>query len=255
MTLSYRIIKSENLQMSQEGVQISRAEPVKKVEHTEQVGNLKKHSPLDQAIPLEEKDRLISQYKESLENEKKEILKEIQLKAEKESLEAIETAREKGFQQGHQEGFQKGYDEALDESRKILDQARQSLQNAQNEVLDYLEREKENIIRLAGHMAERIVNHEIDLSSQSVIDMLNPVLQEFRKGGTVIIYCNRRHLRKLKESIFSLKKINSDLEYLIIDNPQLENNEFNLEYDNQIIDLEIKGQIQSMVQQLLDLEV
>ena len=255
MTLSYRIIKSDNLHMSQEGVQISKAEPEKKVEPSADNTPGKDKRPPERALSPQDKEKILLDYRTSLEEDRKRILEEIRVEAEKKAKEDLQKAKERGFNEGHTEGYQRGYQEAQEENRALQDQARQVLLDAQTEAQEYFEREKESIIRLAGQMAELIVNHEIDLTSQTIVDLISPVLQEFRKGGTVIIYCNRRHMRRLKENIFSLKKINGNLEYLVMDKPELENNEFNLEYDNQIIDLEVSGQIQSMVQQLLDMEV
>ncbi len=128
------------------------------------------------------------------------------------------------------------------------------LKTAEEEVEKYFRSNKKRLLQLAGAMASKILDREIAASGDSYLELVKPLLQEYRQGGLVVIGCHKHQLRKCRENLFALKKINRDVEYVVIENPDLEEDQVLVEYQNQIIDLDMKNQIRGMVDELVKLE-
>ncbi|MDX9916860.1 MAG: FliH/SctL family protein [Gudongella sp.] len=253
MTLSYRIIKSENLNLSKDGVEIAGNLAYKPSKKSSAAQN--NYGAVPSVITEEEKMVILQKYEEELRAEKETQLKEIVQKARAEAEEIKERARVEGHSKGFEEGYSEGEREVFEKLSDLHKRATDTILEAQKQVEEYVSNQRENIIRLAGQMAEKIVNQRIDSEGDALLTMINQVLQEYKKGGVLIIYCNRKHMRKLKENVFELKKHNGEIEYIIMEDPMLEENRITLEYDNRIIDMDIAEQIQSMVNELIGLEV
>jgi flagellar assembly protein FliH len=257
MTLSYRIIKSENLNVIHEGVEVATQIAAKQVKFREEVTSLFDKSKKSAAEILSEEDKKphVEEFQASLNREKQVIIEKYIKNANEEANKIKEESRHLGFEEGYKDGYSQGEERALLEYKTLITNASDIVKEAEKQVNDYFERQKENLVKLAGQMAEKIVNHEIDTNSETLVDMVKQVLQEYKKGGILVVYCSRKHVRKLKENTFALKKINGDIDYVILENPLLVENRITLEYENQIIDMDIATQIQSMINELLGLEV
>lgn len=253
MTFSYKIIKSDNTRVSTEGIEVA-SNFVAKQQIMKEPHHPHHHKPdisSHEVLKEEDKAPYIKAFQAELKREKEKLIEN----ARQEAKRIREEAQKNGYEEGFKKGFSEGEQNALDEYRDLLERSKKVLWDAEKQTKEYLEVQKENLIRLAGDIAEKIVNHEINTEGETLSDMIKQVLQEYKKGGVLLISCNKKHVRKLKDNIFSLKKINGDIDYIVMENPAFEENRVMLEYDNEIIDLGVSDQIQSIVNQLIEMEV
>lgn len=258
MTFSYKIIKNTQWMESSEGVEI--ATKIKTGEAGQYallsaVNECSTGEKLSVEITPEEKELLLQEFNISLEKEREAILAQARDEALLEAEAIRIQARETGYQEGFREGVLKGEKKAHQDMEDLRQQGIQILKDAEKQAEEFLERQNENLIRLAGQMAESIVNHEILTQEETFMEMIREILHEYKKGGMLIISCTRRHVRTLKENVFALKKVNGDIDYMIVENPLLKETQITLEFDHQMIDLDVAGQINAMVLDLLELEV
>lgn len=257
MTFSYKIIKSDKTNISSERIEVASniapRQPINRDSYQASPEKVRRNK--EEVLTEEDKAPYIKAFQAELRREKESVLNELIEGSRLEANKIKEEARVKGYEEGYSKGYTDAERKVLEEYEAIIERAQNILKDAEKQTQEYFEAQKENIIKLAGDIAEKIVNHEIDKETETLSDMIKQVLQEYKKGGVLIISCNRKHVRKLKENIFSLKKINSDIDYIVLENPTFEENRVMLEYDNEIVDLGVTDQIQSMVNELLNLGV
>ena len=235
MNSCYRVIKNGDMNFSDEEVSIGIAGRREKP----QMKNSPSPAATDRRKILEELECL-----------KEEILQ--QAKAE------VEGIKEKAYKEGYREGLEQGHREGLakaqQECKSIKEEALLRLRTAEEEVEKYFRSSKTRLLELAGTMASKILGRELKTSGESLLELLKPLLQEYKQGGMVVIGCHKHRIRMCKENLFALKKINPDVEYVVIENPDVKEDQLLVEYQNQIIDLDIKNQIEGMVSELVKLE-
>ena len=254
MELSYKIIKKKNFNFSEDTVEINSDKTLYKKE-VRDFENEISQSPHKQKPQVPSKDELMSDFLEDIERDRKRITEEILKEAKEKAKDLKDKAIEEGFMEGHSRGYRKGIEESIIEGKKIKEQAIAYLIQCEEEAEKYFEIKKDKIIQLAGDMARVIIKSELETKSEKVLDMVKPIIQDYKRGGMVIISCGSLHQKTLKDNIKILKEINPELEFIILKNPSLSENNITLEYRNQIIDLNIGSQIESMVKELQNLEV
>ena len=239
MSLSYRVIKNGRMALSNEGIEISPKE--KKVSSVpEKTGDRENNHP----------GKLEKVQEPSGEEVYRKVLEQAKAEAEHIKEEAYKQGYREGIEQGHREGLAK----AEKESRVIREDALQRLKTAEEEVETYYRSNKKRLLQLAGTMAEKILDRELTASGESLLELVKPLLQEYKEGGLVVIGCHKHRMRICRENLFALKKINPDVDYVVIENPDLEEDQVLVEYQNRIIDLDMKNQIRGMVNELVKLE-
>lgn len=239
MNLSYRVIKNGKMPFSSEKIEISSGEKREKPSIEKEPD----HTGIKRRNSEEELERL-----------KKEILREVLEQAQADAKEIREQAYKDGYREGIEQGHREGLAKAEQECASMKKEALHRLKTAEEEVEKYFRSNKKRLLQLAGAMASKILDREITASGDSYLELVKPLLQEYRQGGLVVIGCHKHQLRKCRENLFALKKINRDVEYVVIENPDLEEDQVLVEYQNQIIDLDMKNQIRGMVDELVKLE-
>ncbi|MDY0235503.1 MAG: FliH/SctL family protein [Gudongella sp.] len=261
MELSYKIIKKRNLNFSGEAVQINSDKivykrEVKDFDSDRSNTNIEKNEDdLRKKPVLQSKEEAMQDFLDGLEKTKEKMMQDIISEANEQARDIKERALEEGYMEGHSRGYRKGIEESVREGENIKKKAISVLMQCEEEAEKYFKLKENKIIKLAGDMAKLIVNHEIDTDSETIIDMIKPIIQDYKRGGMVVISCKNSHQKLLKENIKVLNAINPELEFIILKNPNLEENTVTLEYQNQIIDFNISDQIKAMVEELQNLEV
>lgn len=240
MSLFYRVIKNGEMAFSKEEIEISPGEKREKPS----LKNPSLKNPPDQSGSRREK------VLEELERSKAELLEQ----AKREALEIKDHAYKEGFREGMEQGHREGLAKAQQECKTIHIEALQRLRTAEEEVGKYFLANKNRLLQLAGTMASKILGREIASSGESILELAKPLLQEYKQGGMVVLGCHKHRMRICRENLFALKKINPDVEYAVIENPDVKEDQVLVEYQNQIIDLDIKSQIEGMVNELVKLE-
>ncbi len=205
-----------------------------------------------------------------LKDERDKIINEAKNEVEKLKSDAKEDGYKEGFDRGLQDGFNQGLEEgsikglesgysqgienAKDEAKEIKRNAINLFQDAEREVGVYIDENRQRIIRLAGQMAESIIHSTIDTSSENMLQLIKPVIQQFKKVENVIISCNSKNYDYLRKSIYTIEKKYDNTKFTILEDENLEKNGCIIENDNQIIDLQIRKQLENIVNKLNNVE-
>ena len=224
----------------------------------------------DSTMEYSEKADIIQDIRQSLLLELKEqrenILNEAKLEAKKIKLDAKEEGYTKGYDKGLEDGFNQGFNEgndkgiesgylqginnAKDEAKTIKESAIKLFKDAQDEINKYMDENRQRIIRLATQMAESIIHSTIDASSDNIMQLVKPIIQQFKKMENVIITCNPKNYDYLKKSMNGIEEKYSDIKFIILEDESLEKNGCIIENDTQIIDLQIKKQLENILAKL-----
>lgn len=189
-----------------------------------------------------------------MENERNQIINDARIEADKVKLES----RKLGYKSGYQEGYKLGYKEAMDkakiEGQIIKDNALKLIQESEVHVEEYIEENQKRIIELSVDMAESIVNQTIDSSSEDILMLIKPILQNYDKKDNIIITCHPNKYLYVKKHLGGLEDICPNARFVIMEDANLEENGCTIENEHQLVDLQIKNQIKSILEEVMNLE-
>lgn len=203
----------------------------------------------------EEKEKIINQAIKEAE----EIKLLAQEKGYKEGFDkGLEEGFNKGLEKGHKEGiktgFLQGIDNAKEEASEIKESAINLLKDSQKKVGEYFDKNRQNIIDLAVQMAESITHFTIDTHNEDIMQLIKPIMKQFKKVGNVIITCNPKNYEYIRRSIYEIEKKYENVNFIILEDETLEKNGCMIENDNQIIDLQIRKQLDNIVEKIKNME-
>ncbi|MCA9766035.1 MAG: flagellar assembly protein FliH [Carnobacterium sp.] len=192
------------------------------------------------------------------------IQKENLIKAAQEEAEALKVdASEKGFAAGQASGYEAGYSagyvegmqQAQQESIQMREAMQQMLAEAEAFVEKYYQEQKEALLELAGHMAETIVHDKIDASSEQVMDLVKPVIHRLRRENQLITLSVRPEQSQLvKESVRELEKEHPEIRFAVLTDNTLDKNGCTIESAHAIIDLQVRKQLDAMLDEMKETE-
>ena len=186
--------------------------------------------------------------------EKNLILKQAKEEADKIRIEARDQGYKDGMKKGIVDGYAKGKEEADKDSQAIKENAFKMVKQAEEYVEEYYDENKDRIIRLAGDIAESIVHQTIDTSSENLLILIKPLVQQYRNKKQIIITAHPENTNFLKNNIDKLRDDNEDTNFVIIEDKTLEKNGSTIENENQIIDLQIGKQIKNILNDMKNME-
>ena len=201
-----------------------------------------------------ENEHVLQQLQKKREQEAKIEAEKLKEKAREEAEKLKEKAKEEGLKIGIREGYEKGIKDSQIEANEIKNSAISLIKQSEKQVKEYFAENQNNIIRLAGDMAESIVHSTIDLSSDNILMIIKPIIQLYEKNENIIITCHPSNSTLLKSKLDQLKEIQPNSRFTILEDNNLEENGCIIENENQIIDLQIKKQINSIIKDLYNLE-
>ena len=187
-------------------------------------------------------------------------------KANEEANNLLEEAKKQGFDKGFKKGCEEGFKEGLtngynqgildakSEASKIKNNAVKIVEDAQESVSDYFRESHDQIIELAADMAESIVHLTIDESSENILMLVNPILQEFGKTENIVITCHPDNLDYLKLYKYKLEEACPNTIFTILSDANLEKDGCIVENENKIIDLQIRKQLNSILESIKDID-
>lgn len=246
MQSSYRIIKNYYVSDEIEELPIIDTEPVYEREEDSVPEDLPEIEPSEeQTIEEISKEFLVE-----LEHERLCIIEDANKEAEK--------IKHKAYQDGYEDGFKSGYEQAINEAKEeaieIKNNAMNLIKQANDYISEYISENKEKIIRLAADMAETITHFSIDTSQENILALVEPILQQYRKHENIIITCHPDNSTFIKNKLDKLKNSYPEANFIILKDNSLEKNGCIIENENQIIDLQIKKQINSILEYINNLE-
>lgn len=203
------------------------------------------------------REKIYKQLHLEAEAESTKILEMIRVEAEEIKAQAKLHGRELGHKEGYEAGFKQGHEEGIqgakDESEVIKENALDMIEQAKVKVEDYFSNNKTNIIELAAEMAESIIHSKIDSSSENILILIKPILQQYAKKGNITISCHPNNIERLKQQLYQLEEGYPDSKFIIFEDANLEVNGCKLENKTQIIDLQIKKQLDSIIEDIKEI--
>lgn len=254
MRSSYRIIKNSHVSLKESKAAIIDTS-------IDMLGNLYKdnidtyENTIDEAALIE---NLKNQIK--LENEKERQM--IIERAKEEALRLKEDIEKKAYEKGYEEGYELGYEDGttqglnqgMHEALNIKKRALGLISQSEEYVKEYYMENKENLIELAATMAESIVHRTIDLSNENIIMILEPLLKEYAHKDNIIITCHPESIKYLKEKLEEMEEFSGNHKIVILKDGNLEKNGCMLENSQQLMDLQIKTQIENIIKDIKNME-
>ena len=201
-------------------------------------------------IPLSE-DEIKAEIEEKLIREIEDERNRI-LSIAEDNAESLKKEAEKiGYEEGYNLAFDKGYKEGLDMAKKDMEGAKANaldlINQAETMVKDYIRENEKNILELAVDMAESIVEFSLDEYPEAILNMVRPVILEYSKKEKITISCNEFRYEELKLEVEELRDLYPDTKFFIFKDNNLDKNDCIVECEDQLIDLSIKNQLDSII--------
>lgn len=254
MPLSYKIIKNSNISCDKEDISVIDT----KIDYSIQESFLKLDIYEDDSKDIINIDKIREQIRRDLyleyEQERLEIIAMAKNEAENISLLAKQQGQKDGLMKGYEEGYRRGIEAANAEGVSLKNNAISLIEQAQKQVSIYFTESHDNIIKLAGVMAESIVQSTIDVSDENIIMLIKPVIQQFNKKESIIITCHPDSIAYINCYLYELENSCPNAKFIILQDGNLEKNGCVVENENEIIDLQIKKQIDSIIKSIEDIK-
>ncbi len=276
MRSSFKIIKSENAAYSDSLVSVSNIKlniPLENKDMNEDIlveEEIESTEDSQEILSIEEvqafKEELEKNLRLDIEQERQAILEKALNEAKAEIEKMKEEALNEGYQKGYEHGLQKGIEEGMnqglkkafeevqEECNEIKKRALNLLEQAEKQVKEYYIDSKNRIIDLAGDMAESIVHNAIETSSENIVPLIKPIIQLYEDTETIIITCHPNNVEFLKDNVRELEKVCPKARFIILEDGNLEKNGCVIENESQIIDLQIRKQIDSIIDDIRNME-
>ena len=262
MQLLYNVIKNGQIAYGQKGVVVAdikiedHIEDEKKIEeHTEETVKATEDSDNSTAIDIE---KIYAEIKEQLyrenEKERKSLIEKTMAELKEEAEGIKKEAQKNGYRDGLQAGYKKGMKECTTECDEMKKSAISLIQQAKEEVESYFNENKDKIIQLAADMAECIVHNNIDLSDENILLLIKPIIQLYEDNENIIITCASENKEFLRSRVSELATINRNTRFTILSDGNLKKNDCIIENENKIVDLQIRKQIDSIVDDIKNME-
>lgn len=267
---SYKIIKSINVNSEDEkSVILTKIDPNYNnesfFEETVEIISEEKEKEIEieveqidvEAIREEIRNQILEEIRENIQEERANMIRIAKVEAENLKAEATKQGQElglkKGYEQGHQQGYKDGLDEANQGNVQIRNNAIDMVKQAEKNIIDYFKTNKMNMLNLAAEIAESIIHYTIDTSSENILMIVNPILEKYGKKGNITISCHPDNMGYLKEHLHQLEEEYPDSKFIIFEDGNLEKNGCIIENKTQVIDLQIKKQLNSIIDEIKEI--
>lgn len=193
---------------------------------------------------LNEKEHLLSEAEEEIARLKEEAYKE-----------AFENGQQAGYEQGFNEGKSKGYSEGKELSQQLVDQAKAAVSQAQLAVEDYIAEKKESLLSLAVHMAEKIVQEQLEMTPDGILELVHPILHQLdRKEDYVSLTVHSSKRKDIREAIPYLEKNYPGVRFVVFGDDNVDSLGCVVESAHKVVDLQVKNQLQAMIEEMKESE-
>lgn len=201
------------------------------------------------------KESVLSEYRIELEVERERLIADAKKEIEELKKETQQVGFEEGQVQGYQSGRQEGYDSIIGQAQEEAEMIKNRMQKeAQDYVDGYLKKNRENIINLALSMAESIVRYEIDQSDTGLIDLLDKQVDGYLEVESIIIRCHPKAKEQIVKHLDRLEEKSPATKFFVLSDSKLAEHDLILESDDQVIDLDIEKQIESIRETIRNVE-
>jgi len=163
--------------------------------------------------------------------------------------------KDTGYQEGLEQGQMDGLEQAQKENQELKDNIMVMIKQTQMELEQYKKDNKENIITLASHMAEKIIHKQIDHSDEGILLLAEPYLYQLEKDEefvTITVHPAQKEI--LEEQKADIESISPNTRFMILSDPNIEQQGLIIESSKAVIDLQIKKQIDTMLREFEEME-
>ncbi|HLS52696.1 MAG TPA: FliH/SctL family protein [Tissierellaceae bacterium] len=248
MESSYRIIKNRNIANDKKAVSVINTKAVESYKKQETKPQKPEKAEEIEKGPTEAEIRREIMMK--IEEERISILKNAKEQADA----VIAQAKKRGYSEGYETGYREGLEEVRKEAAQIKEQALGLIRQAEEDVASYLEENRENIIRLSAQMAEAIIHQKIDSSDEDLLLLIKPILERYEANGNIVITCHPSRVETMKEKASQLQLADGDARFIVLSDENMEEYSCIIENQYQLIDLQIKKQLEAIVEEINKME-
>lgn len=169
--------------------------------------------------------------------------------------EAFEEGQKAGYATGFSEGKEEGYQSGKVESQELVDQARQTLTEAQIDIEAYIEEKKESLLSLSVHMAEKIVQEQLDLLPDGILELVNPILHQLdHKEDYVSLTVHSSKRLEIRDKLPYLEKNYPGVRFVVFGDDNVDTLGCVVESAHKVVDLQVKKQLEAMVEEMKERE-
>lgn len=187
---------------------------------------------------------------EEINKERQRLLDKAKVEIEKIRSQVEKNSYEEGFKKGYLEGQEKGYKESVEIKIKAIE----LFEEAEQEVKRYIAKEEKNIIQLAVDIAESIINTEIDQSEEKILPLVKPIISNYERNKNVVITCGEDNYKVIKDNLQSKDENLKGLKITVLKDKSFKKNQCVIENEYQIVDLDIKRQLKSIINEIEHME-
>ena len=249
---NYVIKKKEPIVTDEEGEEdiiLTEFQKEKMAEFMSEVNQAKMH--LNRVLK-KERDKFFSELRKL----KAEVLENARVEGEEIKKEGYQAGLTEGQLDGYESGLENGYQAGLEDANVLKKNALKVIDQATAEMVVYQKEKQHEFIELSSIMAEKILHKELSLSEPELKVLLEPVLNKLEKGDNFItIFVTKSNQESTKVFMESLKETYTDMKYVVLVDNSLEKNGCVIETNYELIDLQLKKQLDGMVKDLLNGEL
>lgn len=207
------------------------------------------------AIAQKKRQALLTQTKSEVQELKQKAEKEIENLRKKAQEEGFFDGQKSGFEKGKEQGFTEGLLQAENQNKELKASILLMIQEAKEEIKAYQEDKREEFIMLASHMAEKIVHDQIDRAEEGVLMLAKPFFYQLEKDEEFVTITTHPDQRAIvEEHLHQVEVISPNTRFMVFSDPSLEENGLVIESSKAVIDLQIKKQIETMLQEFEEME-
>lgn len=169
--------------------------------------------------------------------------------------EAFEAGRNDGFTQGFNEGQAQGFEKGKEDSQELMNQARAMITEAQLNIEEYIQEKKDSLLSLAIHMAQKIVQEQLDLTPDGIMELVHPVLHQLdRKEDYVSLTVHSSKRKELRERLPMLEKNYPGVRFVVFGDDNIDPLGCIVESAHKVVDLQVRKQLETMVEEMKERE-
>ncbi|MGM0380679.1 MAG: FliH/SctL family protein [bacterium] len=204
---------------------------------------------------IEEKTGLAEEKAEEIKNEARREAEQIKEEAEEEAQEIIQ-ARESKVEEARQEGYEEGYEDGQQEARsdtaQMIARGEEILSEAQRERESYLLDHRDELVRLARHLAEHIVRKTVEVDEEVAGRVVADALDEISEVKEISLVLHPDDYALVEEVIENEKQEHPSLtEITLVEDSRLEPGGCLIRTDFGDLDATVEGQLDHLSGQLL----
>ena len=158
-----------------------------------------------------------------------------------------------GYEEGFNKGFQHGVDEGKTQQGEILQQAKQTLEEAYRVAEQIIQESEPTLIELAISIAQKILNKELETDPNSIKNITQEALKNVNEFESIVLNVNPNYfayLQGAKDEL--LLELNGQVKLHIYPDASIQDAGVMIKTNNGTLDARIDTQLEEIKQILLD---